>query len=59
MKFKLLIIDDEDIVCYGLSQILKDKGYSVDSAVDGTKALHMIKETEIERQVVLILCKYL
>jgi DNA-binding NtrC family response regulator len=48
MKFKLLIIDDEDIVCYGLSQILKDKGYSVDSAMDVTKALHMIKETEYD-----------
>ena len=48
MNFNLLIIDDEDIVCYGLSQILKDKGYSVDSAVDGTRALQIIKEKEYD-----------
>jgi two-component system response regulator AtoC len=44
MSFELLIIDDEEIVCYGLSRILNDKGYSVDFTVDGIRSLEMIKE---------------
>jgi DNA-binding NtrC family response regulator len=48
MNFELLIIDDEEIVCYGLSRILRDKGYSVDFTVDGLKALKMIKEKEYD-----------
>jgi len=48
MNFELLIIDDEEIVCYGLSRILRDKGYSVDFVADGMNALKMIKEKEYD-----------
>lgn len=44
MNFKLLIIDDEELVCEGLSRILKEQGYSVNSATEVAEALRMVRE---------------
>lgn len=48
VHFKLLVIDDEELVCEGLSRILKEQGYLVNSVTEGAIALQMIKEREYD-----------
>ena len=48
MTLELLIIDDEKIVCDGLSRILRDIGYSVDFTTDAISSLEMIKGKEYD-----------
>ncbi len=44
----ILIIDDEELVCTGLSRILREKGYSVDFALDGLYALQMMRKKKYD-----------
>lgn len=48
MKFKILIVDDDPLICEGLSRILEERGYLVDSASDGFSTLQMIKKREYD-----------
>jgi DNA-binding NtrC family response regulator len=48
MKPAILIVDDEELLCEGLSRILKEQGYSVNFATGGTGALQMIREKEYD-----------
>lgn len=41
-KISILVVDDDEALREGLSDILKDKGYSVDAAGDGSVALDLI-----------------
>ncbi len=44
-KVKVLIVDDEPAVCFGLEGVLSEEGYSVSSVFSGTEALeHIVKE---------------
>lgn len=44
MNCKILIVDDEEIIQLSLSEGLKDLGYKVTTAGNGTKALEEVKE---------------
>lgn len=48
MEFNLLIIDDDEIVCVGLSRVLEREGYPVDYTTDNESALNIIKEKEYD-----------
>jgi DNA-binding NtrC family response regulator len=48
MDYKILIIDDEEIVCDGLSRVLEREGYPVDYTTDNESALNLIKEKEYD-----------
>ena len=48
MDYKILIIDDEEIVCDGLSRVLEREGYPVDYTTDNESALNIIKEKEYD-----------
>ncbi len=49
MEFKILIIDDEEIVCEGLSRVLKKQGYLVDYITTmNESALKLIEEKEYD-----------
>ena len=43
---KILIADDEQSITSGLSAILSDEGYSVDTASDGAEALRVASQHE-------------
>ena len=43
---KILVIDDEEIMCDVLSALLTSQGYQIDLARDGAQALKMIREKE-------------
>jgi len=44
MNCKILIVDDEEIIQLSLSEGLKDLGYKVNTAGNGTKAIELAKE---------------
>ncbi len=44
MDEKILVVDDEEIIRDSLSYILKENGYNVDSAVDGSDAIDKIED---------------
>ncbi len=46
MKHKdILIVDDDELVCHSLKELLRLEGYQVDSTLDGLEALQKIKDT--------------
>lgn len=52
MKNKILIVDDEEIIRLSLSEGLKDFGYKVNTASNGTMAIELVKE--LKPQVVFL-----
>jgi two-component system NtrC family response regulator len=44
----ILIVDDEEGVRDGLSELLKDEGYAVVCAEDGEEALNILRTTSID-----------
>jgi DNA-binding NtrC family response regulator len=42
----ILIVDDDDLVCHSLKELLGMEGYDVDSTLDGLDALKKIKDTK-------------
>jgi carbon-monoxide dehydrogenase iron sulfur subunit len=51
-KHRILVVDDEGDMRNGLQKILARKGYSVDTAEDGLRAVEKIKQTSF--QVVIV-----
>ncbi|MBI2931270.1 MAG: response regulator [Planctomycetes bacterium] len=43
-KAKVLVVDDENVVCASLNRVLSEDGYSVDTAHNGYSALQRIEE---------------
>jgi len=43
---RILVVDDEEIMCEVLSALLASEGYQIDLARDGAQALRMIREKE-------------
>lgn len=41
----ILIVDDDDLVCHSLKELLGMEGYAVDSTLDGVEALKKLHET--------------
>jgi DNA-binding NtrC family response regulator len=41
----ILIVDDDDLVCHSLKELLGMEGYDVDSTLDGLEALRKLNET--------------
>ena len=52
MKAKILILDDDEQIRQLLGQILKENGYSFETASDATEARDLLKKQNFE----LILC---
>lgn len=48
MKPAILIVDDEELVCEGLSRILNEQGYSVNFTTEGTTAPQLIREKQYD-----------
>ncbi|MGQ9920412.1 MAG: sigma-54-dependent transcriptional regulator [Desulfobacca sp.] len=47
MKQKdILIVDDDELVCLSLQELLRMEGYDVDSTLDGLEALQKLKSTK-------------
>ena len=47
MKQKdILIVDDDELVCHSLRELLGMEGYEVDSTLDGLEALQKLQETQ-------------
>ena len=47
MKHKdILIVDDDELVCHSLRELLGMEGYDVDSTLDGLDALQKLKDTQ-------------
>ncbi|MBU1087477.1 MAG: response regulator [Candidatus Omnitrophica bacterium] len=46
MMGKILVVDDEHIVCRGLERILQGAGFEVDSACSGKEAIEKTKHTD-------------
>ncbi|MBU1043264.1 MAG: response regulator [Candidatus Omnitrophica bacterium] len=46
MQGKILVVDDEPIVCRGLEKILQSAGFEVHSACSGKEAIEKIKQTD-------------
>ena len=44
MKDRILVVDDEDLILFVLTQLLKVHGFSVRTASRGEEALSMIEE---------------
>ncbi|MHB8854844.1 MAG: sigma-54-dependent transcriptional regulator [Ignavibacteriaceae bacterium] len=44
MKFKILIIDDDDLVCISLKKLLQKLGYEVEVCLDGDEAFNKVEE---------------
>jgi len=42
-KSKILVVDDDPLVCQSLKELLTLEGYAVDTATDGTVALNKVK----------------
>ncbi len=47
-KKKILVVDDDKFVRGGLMEVLKVKGYEVDTAEDGVEALKRVDEGEFD-----------
>lgn len=45
---KVLVVDDEEIVRYALTEKLKENGFSVSEAYDGRNAIEMFREKEFD-----------
>jgi two-component system response regulator AtoC len=43
LKYKILIIDDDDLVCASLKKVLVKSGYDVDICLDGKEAVESIR----------------
>ena len=43
MKFKILIIDDDDLICLSLKKVLLNLDYAVDICMDGGSALDSVE----------------
>ena len=43
-KARVLVVDDEVVLCDMLAQVLKDEGYVADVAHDGSKALELMEQ---------------
>jgi two-component system, NtrC family, response regulator AtoC len=43
VKFKILIIDDDDLVCASLKKVLEKFGYEVRNCMDGAEAIDTVK----------------
>jgi CheY-like chemotaxis protein len=39
----VLVVDDEEDICRNLADILDDRGYQVDTALDGPSALELVR----------------
>lgn len=48
MQPRLLIVDDEDKVRKYLSSLMKNRGYLVETAPEGTSALEMVNQTDFD-----------
>ena len=48
LKDKILIVDDEEYIIEGLSAILEDEGYQLDSAMDGVQAITKLEKKQID-----------
>jgi len=48
MKGRILIVDDEPIILFGLSHYLKDQGFEVDTCEKGEEALKKIEEQKFD-----------
>ncbi|MCH7887125.1 MAG: sigma-54-dependent Fis family transcriptional regulator [Candidatus Marinimicrobia bacterium] len=48
MAEKILVVDDEEIIRDSLSYILKENGYNVDTAVDGSDAIDKIEDNNYD-----------
>lgn len=47
MKQKdILIVDDDELVCHSLRELLAMEGYEIDSTLDGLEALQKLKDTK-------------
>ncbi|MFH1062013.1 MAG: response regulator [Candidatus Omnitrophota bacterium] len=46
MAEKILVVDDEKIVCRGLEKILQQAGFEVDSVFSGKEAIEKSKQTD-------------
>ncbi len=44
MDHRLLIVEDEDLLCHSLSESLKKSGYGVERAASGEEASQLMKE---------------
>jgi DNA-binding response OmpR family regulator len=49
---KILVVDDEEIVCLTLSEILKLEGFLVDTARDGAHALKLLAKERYEIMII-------
>jgi len=47
-KYKILIADDEAVICEYISRILTGSGFSVETAIDGKQALAKIKQIKFD-----------
>ncbi len=45
---KTLIVDDEELIRWSLQNVLKNEGFSVDTASDGNEALDMIRKSDYD-----------
>ncbi|MEA3351522.1 MAG: response regulator, partial [Chloroflexota bacterium] len=48
MSKKILIVDDEKIIRVSVSNILEAEGYDVLTAENGTEALNILEEKEVD-----------
>jgi DNA-binding response OmpR family regulator len=47
-KGKILVVDDEPIVCRGMEKIFKNAGFAVDSAFSGKSAIEKTRQTDYD-----------
>ena len=45
---RVLVVDDDDAVRLSCCRALEDAGYQVESAVDGNKAIEVLRETPVD-----------
>lgn len=46
MPHKVIVVDDDRSVCDVVSQLISARGYDVDTAIDGDKALKLIAQND-------------
>jgi len=51
----ILIVDDDEMVCIALSELLKPEGYEIDSVGSGKEALNQINEKKYDLLVLDII----
>jgi len=52
VETKLLIVDDEQIICEALAEIFHEKGYSVATATTGREAIDKVKQTDFNAALI-------